>query len=90
MNDERVRLIEERLREALRPETLEVGDQSRLHAGHAGAASGGGHYDVTIVSERFRGLNQLARHRLVYTALSDLMGGRIHALAITALAPDEI
>lgn len=90
MKDERVAMIEQRLREVLRPERLEIGNQSSLHAGHTGAASGGGHYDVTIVSGKFDGLNQVARHRLVYNALADVMGGQIHALSITALAPEEI
>lgn len=89
MTDDRVAMIEQRLRETLRPETLEIGDQSSQHAGHAGAA-GGGHYDITIISENFSGLNQVARHRLVYDALANAMGNQIHALSITALAPEEI
>ena len=68
----------------------EVGDDSHLHAGHAGAASGGGHYSVKIVSERFDGLRLVMRHRLVYDAVHDMMRAEIHALAITALAPSEL
>jgi len=75
---------------ALQPESLEVFDDSAEHAGHAGALeSGGGHFHVVIVAARFAGLGRVARHRLVYDPLRDLMPGRIHALAIDAHAPDE-
>ncbi|BEV71295.1 MULTISPECIES: BolA family transcriptional regulator [unclassified Paludibacterium] len=83
-----VSLIEQRLT-ALSPQQLLVRDDSHLHAGHAGARAGGGHYQLTIVSQQFSGLNRLARHRLVYQTLGDLMQNRIHALAILALAPEE-
>ena len=82
-------VIEERLRAALAPTDVRVVDDSARHAGHAGAASGGGHYDLRIVSPRFAGLGRVARHRLVYDSLSDLMRQAIHALAIEALTPDE-
>jgi BolA protein len=82
--------MERRLREALQPDTLTVVDDSARHAGHAGAASGGGHYNLRIVSVRFAGLGRVARHRLVYDPLSDLMRNAIHALAIEALTPDEV
>lgn len=75
---------------ALEPEHIELEDDSASHAGHVGAQSGGGHYNLTIVSSRFTGLNRVARHRLVYVTLGDLMSTRIHALAIQALCPDEI
>lgn len=75
---------------SLEPETVEITDESLLHAGHAGARSGGGHFQLTIVSKHFSGLNTVARHRLVYQALGTLMGSRIHALGITALTPDEL
>ncbi len=76
--------------QTLAPESLNLEDESSLHAGHAGAASGGGHYRLTIVSPRFAGLNSVARHRLVYESLGALMKGPIHALAITALTPEEL
>ncbi|BBF85924.1 cell division protein BolA [Aquitalea magnusonii] len=76
--------------QALTPEHLEIQDDSAAHAGHAGARSGGGHYDVLIVSSRFAGLNSVARHRLVYATLGDLMKTRVHALAIRALTPEEL
>ena len=75
---------------ALAPSQLEVIDESHLHAGHAGAASGGGHYRVKIVSERFEGLRLVMRHRLVYDAVQGMMHTDIHALAITAHAPSEL
>ena len=80
--------IDERLRAALDPLSLEVIDDSHLHAGHAGAREGG-HYTVKIVSERFKGLQRVARHRLVYHSLAELMQQGIHALAIDARAPGE-
>lgn len=88
-NDSRVERIRQALQEALAPTLLEVGDDSHLHAGHAGAASGGGHYSVKIVSERFEGLRLVMRHRLVYDAVRAMMHTEIHALAITAIAPSE-
>lgn len=81
--------IEAMLREALAPTHLAVRDDSALHAGHAGAASGGGHYHVTIVSDRFAGVARVARHRMVYDALRDLFPTQIHALAVTAFTGQE-
>lgn len=81
--------IRERL-STLTPETLDIADDSALHAGHAGAAAGGGHYQVTIVSTAFSGLPTLARHRLIYDTVGDLMHREIHALSIKAYAPGEI
>ena len=86
---DRVERIRQLLAAALSPSVLEVGDDSHLHAGHAGAASGGGHYRVKIVSERFEGLRLVMRHRLVYDAVHGMMHTDIHALAITAVAPSE-
>lgn len=74
------------LSEALRPESLDIRDDSALHAGHAGARDGG-HFHIVIVSDRFRGLPPLARHRLVYDAVAGLMGRDIHALSIDARPP---
>ena len=81
------RIIRERLA-ALNPVTVDLRDESEQHAGHAGAASGGGHWQLTIVSEAFRGKNAVARHRMVYEALGDLMKRDIHALKIEASAPE--
>ncbi|MEW6131776.1 MAG: BolA family protein [Pseudomonadota bacterium] len=74
--------------EALSPSSLDLEDEGAQHAGHAGA-SGGGHYRLTIVSDRFSGLDAVARHRLVYETLGDLMQKGIHALAISAYSPEE-
>jgi len=75
---------------ALAPESVSVEDESAQHAGHEGAKSGGGHYRVLIVSQRFAGQPLQARHRMVYEALGPLMHKDIHALAIRAYAPGEI
>ncbi len=74
----------------LKPERLEIRDDSRHHAGHAGVADGGGHYKVTIVSEVFQGRNPLERHRLVHEALAPLMRHEIHALALETRVPDNM
>jgi stress-induced morphogen len=89
MNQNRVRQIEDRLVESFAPQELLVKDQSHLHAGHAGAQDGRGHYDVRIVSKAFEGQPALARHRMVYKALGELMETDIHALKIHARTPDE-
>ena len=83
-------VIVSRIREHLSAESVEIEDQSHLHAGHAGAAGGGGHYEVTIVASCFKGLNTLARHRLVYEAVGDLMKKEIHALSIQAYSAEEL
>lgn len=82
-------LIRERLA-TLEPESLTLEDESAQHKGHAGAASGGGHFRLTLVSPKFSNLNTLARHRLVYEAMGELMQREIHALSITALSPEEL
>ncbi len=90
MSDPRLAKIRERLETALAPAEIELDDESALHAGHAGAASGGGHYRVKIVCAKFEGLKLVMRHRLVYDSVHDMMHKEIHALAITALAPSEV
>lgn len=69
------------------PTELRIQDESHLHAGHAGAAGGHAHFRVRIVAEAFRGVPAVARHRLVYAAVGDLLQTDIHALAIEALPP---
>jgi BolA protein len=81
--------LRERLIAAFAPIELAVTDESHLHEGHAGARGGAGHFRVRIVAAAFRGIRPVSRHRLVYEALSDLMKGEIHALAIEALPPPE-
>jgi BolA protein len=85
MSDDRRARIERRLRDALQAVFVEVIDESHLHAGHAGARSGGGHFRVTIVSPRFEGLGSVAAQRLVYAALADEMGTEIHALSMQTI-----
>ena len=89
-NDSRMERMRSRFQAALAPLELTLDDDSALHAGHAGAASGGGHYNVRIVSLQFEGLKLVTRHRLVYDSVHDMMHKEIHALAITALAPSEV
>ena len=75
---------------ALLPQALDLVDESAAHAGHAGAAPGGQtHWRLRIVSPAFAGMTTLARHRMVYAALGELMQHPIHALALRAEAPDE-
>jgi len=83
------KLIEQRLA-VLEPQRLELTDESALHAGHSGAAGGGGHYRLVIVSDQFKGMDTVARHRAIYQALGDLMREQIHALSISAFAPKEL
>ena len=85
----RLQRIRELLDAGLTPVECVVDDESHLHAGHAGAASGGGHYRLRLVSTRFEGLGKVARHRLVYDCLREMMQKEIHALAMTLLTPDE-
>lgn len=84
-----IELMQQRLA-SLEPEALEISDDSALHAGHEGARSGGGHYNLTIVSPQFDGKLTVARHRMIYNSLGDLMQTRIHALSIRAFAPGEL
>ena len=88
-NLDRITRIKQRLA-VLNPSLCTVEDESALHAGHAGAASGAGHFRITISSEKFNGLKPIQRHRLVYDAVGDLMQTDIHALVINALAPSEL
>lgn len=89
MTADRVTEIEQRLTKTFEPSDLLVKDQSHLHAGHAGAKEGKGHFEVRIVSESFSGQSRLARHRMVYDALGSFIDSDIHALRITAIAPSE-
>ena len=82
--------IQARLDATFAPLQCLLEDESALHAGHAGAASGGGHYRLRLVSALFEGCNRVQRHRLVYDCLGIMMHAEIHALAITALAPSEV
>ncbi len=82
--------LRERLQLALSPVAIEILDEGHLHVGHAGARDGRGHFRVRVVAAAFSGKKPLARHRLIYGAAGDLMDTDIHALSITALAPEEL
>jgi len=86
---DRIEVIEKRLRAAFSPQELLVKDQSHLHAGHAGAKDGRGHFEVLIVSDAFDGASRLQRHRMVFEAVDELMDTDIHALRVRALTPGE-
>lgn len=90
MSNDRSARIRQRLSDALKPELLEIEDESHLHAGHAGARDGRGHFRVTVVSSAFDGKSRLGRHRIIFAALGEMMETDIHALSIQALAPEEI
>ena len=85
----REQVLRERLEARFAPAQLSIMDEGHLHAGHAGAATGAGHFRIRIVAEAFRGLSPLARHRMVYAAVDDLLHSEIHALAIDASAPAD-
>ncbi|QWD67227.1 BolA family protein [Polynucleobacter sp. MWH-Aus1W21] len=89
VNQLRIAAFDQDLRKAFQVQSLVIDDESHLHAGHAGAASGGGHFKLLIVAPEFKGLNLVARHRAVYAALNRHIPKEIHALTIVALAPDE-
>jgi len=85
----RLEKIRTALQAAFTPQRLVIEDDSEAHAGHAGAASGRGHFRVEIVAGAFAGQPALARHRMIYEALGELMQTDIHALSLRALAPEE-
>ena len=89
MTQDRQALIRAELEKHFQPTELLIKDQSHLHAGHEGARDGKGHFDVTIVSQAFDGVNRVQRHRMVYAALGNLIETDIHALRIKALTPSE-
>ena len=82
-------MIRGRLEAAFQPDELEIVDDSRRHAGHAGARDGRGHFNVRIRSRHFSGKRTVERHRMVYAALGSLMQTDIHALGVIALSPDD-
>jgi len=89
INQARIALFEQDLRKAFAIQHLTIEDESHLHAGHAGAASGGGHFKLTIIAPEFTGLNLVARHRAIYAVLNSHIPKEIHALTISALTPEE-
>ena len=89
MSKERAATIEQLLIAAFAPIELLVKDQSHLHAGHAGAQEGKGHFEVKIVSDKFAGQSRITRHRMVYDALGSFIDSDIHALKINAVSPSD-
>jgi BolA protein len=81
----------DRLQKALAPTRLELRDDSEQHRGHGGYRGEGGesHFFLSIESAAFAGLNRVARQRLVYKALGELMRHQVHALAMETKAPGE-
>ena len=88
-SEQRLAEIRQRLEAALSPESLHVEDEGHKHIGHDGAKDGRGHFHVLVVSDQFQGKNPLQRHRLIYSAMGELMQTDIHALAIDAYTADE-
>lgn len=86
---DRVEMIRERIHLSLQPEHVDIEDDSAAHAGHAGAQSGGGHFNAIIVSPLFQDKSMIKRHRMVYKAMGDAMQTDIHALSIKAFTPEE-
>ncbi len=89
MTAERVTLIRARLEAAFQPDELEIIDDSRRHAGHAGSRDGRGHFNIRISSQHFSGKKTVERHRMIYAALGSLMQTDIHALGVIAQSPDD-
>ena len=89
MTASRIDRIRSKIEAALDPEGLAITDDSHLHAGHAGARDGRGHFSVKVVANAFAGQSPIARHRMVYGAVGDMMVTDIHALAIDARTPQE-
>jgi BolA protein len=89
INQDRISLFEADLRASFKVSQLRIEDESHLHAGHAGAATGGGHFKLTITAPEFEGMNQVARHRAIYAALNRHFPAEIHALTILAYTPSE-
>ena len=88
-NQDRMKWFQEDLSKAFAIQNLVIEDESHLHAGHAGAASGGGHFRVSIIAPDFHGMSLVARHRAIYSALNRHIPKEIHALTIVAQTPEE-
>ena len=89
INQQRMAAFDEDLRKTFQVQSVKIEDESHLHAGHAGAASGGGHFKIQIVAAEFDSLSSVARHRAIYTALNRHIPKEIHALTISALTSKE-
>jgi BolA family transcriptional regulator, general stress-responsive regulator len=83
-------VVHQKLTAALTPDKLTITDQSDQHAGHSGNTPGAAHITVKIISEKFKGLNEVQRQRLVFKTLAEEMKGAIHALVIEAKTKEEV
>ena len=82
--------ISNKLTEAFKPESLEITDESHLHAGHSGSRPGGEtHFRVHVVSGAFEGMSRVMRHRMVNKVLTEELSGPVHALALSTVTPEE-
>lgn len=88
-NEQRISRMKEILTAEFSPRLLDIEDESHLHAGHEGAKSGKGHFKLTIVADAFANRKPIERHRMVFSALGDMMNTDIHALSIKASTTDE-
>ncbi|MDN3568901.1 BolA family protein [Paeniroseomonas aquatica] len=89
-NPTRAERIEQALQAAFAAAQVAVQDDSRQHAGHAGAAPGGEtHYSVVVVSPDFAGMGRLARSRAVHALLAPEFAAGLHALSLRLLTPEE-
>ena len=86
INQLRMKIMRQKLAEALRPTLLEISDESLLHIGHAGAKSGAGHFALRIKADCFAGQSKIAIHRMIYAALDNMIPAEIHALRIIIAA----
>lgn len=84
-HDDTAKMLEKVLRDEFNPRAFFIRNDSHLHAGHAGAQSGGGHFHVEISSEKFNGLSPLARQRLVLAVVAPYMDKEIHAFSMRCL-----
>lgn len=89
INQDRMKWFQEDLSKAFAIQNLVIEDESHLHAGHSGAASGGGHFRVSIIAPEFQGMSLVARHRAIFGALNRHIPKEIHALTIVAQTPEE-
>ncbi len=83
INQKRIQQMRQMLEAELAPASLEIEDESHLHAGHVGAKTGKGHFYVNIKSQAFEGVSPVKKHQLIYQALGKMMETEIHALRIS-------
>ena len=80
-------IIKSKLHDKINIEHLEIIDESHKHANHT--QSNGGHFKVSIESNDFKDINLIGRHKMIYSALGNLIKTKIHAISISAKTSDE-